>query len=486
MYTYSEIDDNGYAIDGTLIFRQPVLCSYYDNSSSSHGPHLHQSCDTIDMNIASGDTVFTYTDTSNTSKSITDYYSVKYNTTVMTNESGTYTFILKWDDSCRFTFNGSQRIDLTSSVERDEVSQNFTVDLMTNTYYPAFVEFEKYTGDSKLQLYWIRPGRGTEEIVPQQNLWFDHYYGGNRIEFDVTCPTKYAKRSLQSNQSNNAVWGDGHRIDGEKWDDSNTQDGDGCNSIWEVEKGYICIGGNSTSTDKWVKCPVGYKSFRDFESTDYVKCIPDTGTYNGVFYITIVVFVIGMVILLVYNFALFLNEIGKKKKSELLKKKYSLKNQNDLSRNEKESIQVKPERQGDQNGDGLANSEFQNRNKSQNRTERQCDQNKSNSINITIRCDEESKNETNSEESKNETNLEESKNETNSEESKNETNSEESKNDTNREESKNDTNREENKNETNGEGLQSSNGGQNCNAINKDVEENGENNQDINHIECHK
>ena len=205
VYAYSEINDNGYAINGTLVLRQPVLCSYYDNSSPSDSPHLNQSCGTMNLNITSGNTVFTYTDTSDVSKSIADNYSIKYNTTVMTNESGAYTFILKCDDSCRLIFDGSQRINLTRSVERDEVSQNFTVDLVANTYYPTFIEFDKYTGGSMLQLYWIRPGQSTQEIVPQQNLWFDHYYGGHRIELNVMCPIRNAKRNLQSDQSDNEI-----------------------------------------------------------------------------------------------------------------------------------------------------------------------------------------------------------------------------------------------------------------------------------------
>ena len=215
-YTYSEIDDNEYAITGILILRQPVLCSYYDNFSSSNGPHLNQSCDTIDMNIASGNTVITYTDTLNVSKSITDYYSIKYNTTVMTNESGTYTFILKCGDSCKLIFDGLQRIDLTSSVERDEVNQNFTVDMVANVYYSIFIEFDKYTGDSTLQLYWIKPEHKTEEIVPKHNLWFDHYYGGQKIELNVTCPTEHNSRNLQNNQSTNEACGDGLRMNDEK------------------------------------------------------------------------------------------------------------------------------------------------------------------------------------------------------------------------------------------------------------------------------
>ena len=306
VYTFNETDDSGYAITGTLIFRQPVLCTYYDNLGSSDSPHLNQSCDTIDMNIASGNTVFTYTDTSNTSKSITDNYSIKYNTTVMANESGTYTLILKWDDSCKLTSDGLPRLDLTSSVNRDEFVQNFTVDMVANTYYPIFIEFYKSTGDSKLQLYWIRPGQSTEEIVPQQNLWFDHYYGGQRIELNVTCPTEHASRNLQNDQSTNEVCGDGLRNRGEQWDDSNTKSGDGWSSEWVVEKGYICTGGSNVTADQWVRCPIGYKSFRYFENSDYVLCIPEDHTYNAVFYITVAFLVIGMMKHLIYNFIMYL------------------------------------------------------------------------------------------------------------------------------------------------------------------------------------
>ena len=99
VYTYNETDDNGYAIHAKLVLRQPVLCSYYDNSSSTNGPHFQDSCDTINLNITSGDDAFTYLDDSSISQNITNNYRAKYNTTIMTNESGTYTFILKCDDS---------------------------------------------------------------------------------------------------------------------------------------------------------------------------------------------------------------------------------------------------------------------------------------------------------------------------------------------------------------------------------------------------
>ena len=168
------------------------------------------------MNMTSGETVFTYVDNSSVSHSVTNNYHVKYNTTVMTNESGTHTFILKCDDSCTMTFDGQQRIDLTSSVERGEVSDRFTINLTANTYYPTYIEFDKYTGDSLLQLYWIKPGQSTEEIISVDNLWFDHYNGGQRIELNLTCPVGYSTSYVQDELFCHKTCGDGMRIDDEQ------------------------------------------------------------------------------------------------------------------------------------------------------------------------------------------------------------------------------------------------------------------------------
>ena len=220
----------------------------------------------------------------------------------MTNESGTHTFILKCDDSCTMTFDGQQRINMTSSVERGEVNNSFTVNLTANTYYPTYIEFDKYTGDSLLQLYWIRPGQINEEIVPKDNLWFDHYHGGQRIELNLTCLVGYSTSYVQDELFCHKTCGDGMRIDDEQWDDSNTNDKDGCSSTCTVEKGYICTGGNAVTSDKWVRCAVGYKPYRYFQNTDYVECIPETDTYNVVFYITIIFLITGMIKYLITNF----------------------------------------------------------------------------------------------------------------------------------------------------------------------------------------
>ena len=113
--------------------------------------------------------------------------------------------------------------------------------------------------------------------------------------YKINLGQNNAARSLQENQSGNDAWGDGLRTSNEHWDDSNTKNGDGCSSEWEVEKGYICTRDNSTSSDEWIRCPAGYKSFRYFENSDYVECKPESDRYNVIFYITIVVLGIGMI-----------------------------------------------------------------------------------------------------------------------------------------------------------------------------------------------
>ena len=292
VYTYNIVHESGYAINATLVLRQQVLCQYFENPDPT--PHLGD-CKTIDLNIPINFPVFYYGDDPNNPIPVTNNLSVKYNTTIKVNESGTYTFILKCDDSCTMRFNDSLKIDLTSDIERGEFSDRFTVDLTINTYYPAYIEFTKYTGNSLLQLYWIKPGQNSEEIVPEDNLWFDHFYGGQRIDFNITCTPGYSTSYVDNELFWHKTWGDGLRIEDEQWDDLNTNNGDGCSSKCTVEKGYICSGGNAILSDKWVRCPVGYKNHKYFENTDYTECIPETDDYDTIFYMTIMFLGIGMI-----------------------------------------------------------------------------------------------------------------------------------------------------------------------------------------------
>ena len=57
--------------------------------------------------------------------------------------------------------------------------------------------------------------------------------------------------SSSSTDTWNSICGDGYRVGLEKWDDANTNSGDGCDYQCNVETGYSCTGGSSSSTDTW-------------------------------------------------------------------------------------------------------------------------------------------------------------------------------------------------------------------------------------------
>ena len=77
------------------------------------------------------------------------------------------------------------------------------------------------------------------------------------------------------------------------------------------------------------------------------------------------------------------------------------------------------------------------------------------------------------------------KSETDADDSKSETDADDSKSETDAANSKSDADGENFQNNVGG-GLHSKNEGQDQNAIDRDIEENGENNKNINHIEFHK
>ena len=49
------------------------------------------------------------------------------------------------------------------------------------------------------------------------------------------------------------IWGDSKTIGIDDWDDGNTQSGDGCDSTWHFESGFVCSGGTPTKADVWTE-----------------------------------------------------------------------------------------------------------------------------------------------------------------------------------------------------------------------------------------
>ena len=88
--------------------------------------------------------------------------------------------------------------------------------LSANTYYSTLIEYDKYIGNSILQLYWIKPGQINEEIIPTENLWFDYCFGGERIELDLICPIGYSPGFVQDELFCHETCGDGLRLEAEQ------------------------------------------------------------------------------------------------------------------------------------------------------------------------------------------------------------------------------------------------------------------------------
>ena len=80
---------------------------------------------------------------------------------------------------------------------------------------------------------WVCTG-GSPTAKDVWSFWSSGWY-----QNDATTPTTWVTH-----------WGDGFEAGTEKWDDANTNNGDGCKADWSsVETGWVWIGGSTTSRD---------------------------------------------------------------------------------------------------------------------------------------------------------------------------------------------------------------------------------------------
>ena len=101
------------------------------------------------------------------------------------------------------------------------------------------------------------------------------WVGGSTTSKDTwtKCQNGYYPNSSKSQWV--TTWGDGLRAGSEKWDDGNTNSGDGCKSDWSsVESGYVCSGGTPTSKDT---CTKWDKGFYQNDSSNPTTCVTKWG-----------------------------------------------------------------------------------------------------------------------------------------------------------------------------------------------------------------
>ena len=83
-----------------------------------------------------------------------------------------------------------------------------------------------------------------------QSSWV--WSGGSTTTIDTCteCTAGYYQNNALTPTSWVTIWGDGFEAGTEKWDDANTNNGDGCKADWSsVETGWVWIGGSTTSRD---------------------------------------------------------------------------------------------------------------------------------------------------------------------------------------------------------------------------------------------
>ena len=101
--------------------------------------------------------------------------------------------------------------------------------------------------------------------------------GGSATTAD-TC-TQCTSGYYQNDSTDPTTWvsqcGDGFEVGTEKWDDGNTNDGDGCKSdCSSVESGWVWSGGSPTSKDTCTQWPAG---FYQNDSTNPTECVTVCG-----------------------------------------------------------------------------------------------------------------------------------------------------------------------------------------------------------------
>ena len=118
-------------------------------------------------------------------------------------------------------------------------------------------------------MYW-KTNTIANQTIPANNLSFSKDAASSPYQLVVNCPTGYIPGgpSLTLWVEN---WGDGFKYGSEKWDDGNTNNGDGCSSDWtSIESGWVWSGGTTTSKDTWTFCTSGFYQNDPLNPTTWV------------------------------------------------------------------------------------------------------------------------------------------------------------------------------------------------------------------------
>ena len=174
--------------------------------------------------------------------------SVHFETKITPFVTGSYTFTLRSDAGNIWTFDGAILNNNLNPVGLVEIPHTVTLNAFET--HSVLVDVADWGGNAEWKLFW-KSNSITNQTIPANNLSIASDAASSPYQITVNCPTGYIPGGTSLLQWVEK-WGDGLRYGLEKWDDGNTNSGDGCSSDWKsVESGWVWSGGSTTSKDTW-------------------------------------------------------------------------------------------------------------------------------------------------------------------------------------------------------------------------------------------
>ena len=178
-----------------------------------------------------------------------------------------YSFTIRSNAGNNFTFDGVTKYSNFGPVGL--VEYQYSTVLNAFQTYSIEVVMGDWGGPAECGLYWETSSM-SNQTIQANNLSVASDAASSPYQLVVNCPTGYTPGG-PSLTLWVEKWGDGLKYGSEKWDDGNTNSGDGCSSDWtSIESSWVWSGGSTTSNDIWTFCTSGFYQNNPFNPTTWV------------------------------------------------------------------------------------------------------------------------------------------------------------------------------------------------------------------------
>ena len=169
--------------------------------------------------------------------------------------TGDVTLYLTGNPHCGLEWNKD-----ISLVSVGGVEESTTLAMEADEYYFVDIIWRFAGGLSNIKLQWSYTGEETPINIPSTNFGMvSTTFSGYRTK-EVGWPEGKTEQTIDGITYWLISCGDGVVDHTEQWDDSNTDDGDGCSATWKIEEGSYWTGGSLTTPSTWVNCHATGKS----------------------------------------------------------------------------------------------------------------------------------------------------------------------------------------------------------------------------------